>query len=319
MSDPSTDSLLSEIRARAEATADALDETYGRADPERLPRDERFEDEVARLAQPEVDVDAVLRLSRGNNPYVACMALAALARRDDVPTSWTDSAVRALRRVPNEVEPFIYDALVEHAVQPVIGPVLCQLDEGINWQYLAHFIRDAPGQRRGGVRRDVPRSSSDSARSDDRTTDRLIRRRARGRLSIGVRRVARNDSRPRLPQPVRTCLGAAFRRPADPVGWTETRARRGDARRSLAQAAQVGAPGRRARGGKDSADAHGAPATGDGAGRLRGNCCSGQRGSDLRGRAGRTRQGDRRQAEGTQSDLGASGSRRRGVRGTAFP
>lgn len=141
-SDPSTDSSLSELRARAEATADSLHETYEWADPERLPRDKRFEDEVARLALPEIDVDAVLRLSRGNNAYVACMALAALAKRDDVPQWWTDSAVRALRRVPNEVEPFIYAALVEHAALPVIGPVLAQLDEQINWQYLAHFIGD---------------------------------------------------------------------------------------------------------------------------------------------------------------------------------
>ena len=86
-------------------------------------------------------------MSRDTNAYIACMALAALAERDDVPPEWTDSAVRALRRVPNEVEPFVYGALVKHAAYPVIGPALAQLDEGINWQYLARFVRD---RRAGG-------------------------------------------------------------------------------------------------------------------------------------------------------------------------
>ncbi len=128
--------------SKAREAADALQEEYGWADPERLPLDKRFKDEVERLAQQEVDVDAVLRLSRDTNVYVACMALAALAERDDVPPEWTDSAVRALRRVPNEVEPFVYGALVKHAAYPVVGPTLAQLDEGISWQFLAGFIRD---------------------------------------------------------------------------------------------------------------------------------------------------------------------------------
>ncbi len=138
---------LADEMSRTRQTADELHETYEWADPEHLPLDDSFKDEVERLARPDLDVDAVMRMSRDTNAYIACMALAALAERDDVPPEWTDSAVRALRRVPNEVEPFVYGALVNHAAYPVIGPALAQLDEGINWQYLARFVRD---RRAGG-------------------------------------------------------------------------------------------------------------------------------------------------------------------------
>ena len=127
-------------QGRAEA-ADSLHETYGWADPERLPRDERFEDEVARLALPEIDVDAVVRLSRGNNPYVACMALAALAERDDVPP------LGRLRRTSAPACSERSGALHLCGAGRACGApghraCLAQLDEEINWQYLAHFIGD---------------------------------------------------------------------------------------------------------------------------------------------------------------------------------
>src|SRR5262249_50445209 len=113
-----------EDRERIEEVASRLDDKYGSADSQRLPRDKRFRTEVARLAEPQVDVDIVVRLARDDNAYIACMALAALAQRKDVPADWTRWAMSALRRVDNEVEPFVYAALVIHASYPVIGPAL---------------------------------------------------------------------------------------------------------------------------------------------------------------------------------------------------
>src|SRR5262245_51419797 len=114
-------------RERLEEVASRLDDKYGSADSQRLPRDKRFRREVAHLADPQVDVDIVVRLARDDNAFVACMALAALAERRDVPAEWTGWAMSALRRVENEVEPFIYAALVIHASYPVIGPALTLL------------------------------------------------------------------------------------------------------------------------------------------------------------------------------------------------
>src|SRR5262249_7629501 len=141
----------------------------GSADSQRLPRDKRFRTEVARLAEPQVDVDIVVRLARDDNAYIACMALAALAQRKDVPADWTRWAMSALRRVDHEVEPFVCAAFVIHAVYPAIGPALPFLDEGVNWQYMARFIRDrrARGERVSAetFRRNVPTSLADDVAS----------------------------------------------------------------------------------------------------------------------------------------------------------
>ena len=215
-----------------------------------------FKDEVERLAQRELDVDAVMRMSRDTNAYVACMALAALAERDDVPQEWTDSAVRALRRVPNEVEPFVYGALVKHAAYPVIGPALAQLDEGINWQYLARFVRDRRADRRARLGGDIPGPGSDPARSDDRITHRQLRGRARRGLPISVRGVAWDDCRPRFPEPVRTHLGATIRRSPDVTRRSSAGACRVDARFPVAEATPIGSVGRGTRNWEDCGNAH---------------------------------------------------------------
>jgi ATP-dependent Clp protease ATP-binding subunit ClpC len=156
-------------RERLEQVASHLDDTYGSADSQRLPMDEQFRTEVARLADPEVDVGAVVRLARDDNAYIACMALTALARREDVPADWTRWAIRALRRVPSDLEPSLYAALAVHAYRPVIGQALALLDEGVNWQYLARFIRDrrAHGESVSAetFQRDVPVQLADTVAS----------------------------------------------------------------------------------------------------------------------------------------------------------
>ena len=53
-----------------------------------------FADAVATLADADTDVDEVVTLSHDANGWVAAMALAALAERDDVPADWVAWAQR---------------------------------------------------------------------------------------------------------------------------------------------------------------------------------------------------------------------------------
>jgi hypothetical protein len=133
---------------RARELAVTLRKDFDVADEASLGRDPRFREAEAALASTDLPVEAVLELVRDTDPFVAALGLSALARRPDIPPLWTDWAIRALRRVPSELEPYIFAALEKGASYPVIGPALTQLDEGIRWDYLARFIqrRQAAGE-----------------------------------------------------------------------------------------------------------------------------------------------------------------------------
>ena len=83
-----------------------------------------FAEAVATLADVETDADEVVTLSRDANGWVAAMALAALAERDDVPADWIAWAQRNPVRPSVCEDRLLLRALATHAEQPVIAPVL---------------------------------------------------------------------------------------------------------------------------------------------------------------------------------------------------
>src|SRR5512145_3564039 len=82
-----------------------------------------FERTVAALADDDTPVDDVIRLSRDTDGWVAAMALAALAERDDVPGEWVAWATRNPARPSNCEDTLLLRALARHATTPVIGSV----------------------------------------------------------------------------------------------------------------------------------------------------------------------------------------------------
>ena len=100
-----------------------------------------FQAAVSGLTGPATDVDEVVVLSRDSDGWVASIALAALAERDDVPGDWLTWAMR------NPVRPSICEdrlllrALSIHADRPVIGAVLAVL-ESLRDEIVAEFVRD---------------------------------------------------------------------------------------------------------------------------------------------------------------------------------
>jgi ATP-dependent Clp protease ATP-binding subunit ClpC len=129
-----------------------------------LEQDGRFKRAVADLNRPEVDVSVVLTAAKSTSEFEAAIGLAALAARTDIPAGQTNWAVRALGRCPEGLERFLYHVLEKHAEYPVIGPVLTQIDEGVNWVELARFIavRRESGEEVTAetFRRNVPRRLS---------------------------------------------------------------------------------------------------------------------------------------------------------------
>jgi ATP-dependent Clp protease ATP-binding subunit ClpC len=100
-----------------------------------------YELAVSGLADSDASVDDVVTLSRDSDGWVAAMALAALARRDDVPAEWVTWATR------NPVRPSVCEdrlhlrALAAHADRPVIAPVLATL-ENLRDDVVAEFVQD---------------------------------------------------------------------------------------------------------------------------------------------------------------------------------
>ena len=99
-----------------------------------------FSDAVELLADEDTPVDDVVALSRDGNGWVASMALAALAQRDDVPNEWVVWAMRHPGRPSNVEDAFLLDALATHAVEPVIGAVLPALGS-IRGEAALEFVR----------------------------------------------------------------------------------------------------------------------------------------------------------------------------------
>jgi len=95
--------------------------------PETLETLPEFGRGVAALADERTPVDVVLPLSRDADGWVASMALAALAERDDVPDEWVRSAARNPARATNCEDVLMLRALARHASFPVIGSALSAL------------------------------------------------------------------------------------------------------------------------------------------------------------------------------------------------
>ena len=99
-----------------------------------------FSDAVELLADEDTPVDDVVALSRDGNGWVASIALAALAQRDDVPDEWVVWAMRHPGRPSNVEDAFLLDALATHALEPVIGAVLPALGS-IKSEAALEFVR----------------------------------------------------------------------------------------------------------------------------------------------------------------------------------
>ena len=134
------DQVQAEI-LRSRGIARELEQEFETVDASGLQEDPRFVGQVRALAAPDLTVETVLTLAGDPHQFVAALGLSALAARPDVPDDWTNWAIRALKVVPVALEPYVYAALEKHASHPVIGPALTRLDEGVNWEYLAAFIR----------------------------------------------------------------------------------------------------------------------------------------------------------------------------------
>ena len=93
------------------------------------------------LADSQVAVDEVVRLSRDADGWLASMALVALAERDDVPDEWVVWATRNPARPSHCEDTFLLRALAVHATTPVIGSVLPALGS-IRDELVAEFVRD---------------------------------------------------------------------------------------------------------------------------------------------------------------------------------
>ena len=98
-----------------------------------------FEEAVARLADVDVDVGEVTTLSRDSDGWVASMALAALARRDDVPGDWLTWAIRNPVRPSICEDRLVLRAIANHAERPAIGSILAVLDQ-LRDDVVAEFV-----------------------------------------------------------------------------------------------------------------------------------------------------------------------------------
>jgi ATP-dependent Clp protease ATP-binding subunit ClpC len=135
--EPPTDPI-----ARAEATADALTERHGwdGQPPAALELEPEFARAVDELADPETPVADVVGLAGSPSPYAASIALAALERRDDVPSEWADDALKGVPRASHAEDFFLLRALARHAEGPTVGRVLAQRD-AIRTEFVVDFVR----------------------------------------------------------------------------------------------------------------------------------------------------------------------------------
>ena len=168
------DADLEEQSARA--SLGGLEAVEKDIDPEMLAATEALVSAATRLADPRFPIDRVLTLSRSTDVYVASAALAALARRTDIPLDWTNGAIRQIRQSDYGVRFFLLQALAAQATYPVIGSVLSQLDEGIPRSWIESLIarRLAAGETVDvdTLRKNVPRRlESDLADFLDETED----------------------------------------------------------------------------------------------------------------------------------------------------
>ena len=127
--------------AVAQAQASALDDDHNWWDmsPEALELEPRFEAAVRALSADTTPVSEVIDLSRHPDGWAASMALLALARRDDVPDDWAETAIRMLPRSSNCEDCFQLRAIARHATEPAIGRILGRR-QGLHPRYVLEFV-----------------------------------------------------------------------------------------------------------------------------------------------------------------------------------
>lgn len=140
-----------------------------------------FQGAVSTLADSDTDVDEVVALSRDADGWVASMALAALAQRDDVPAEWVSWAMRDPARPSVCEDRLLFRALARHADRPVIGVGLAQLGT-LQDQVVAEFVADR--SKRGEL---VDQSTFDGVSLDDADTVEAFIDRFEPDLGPGVR------------------------------------------------------------------------------------------------------------------------------------
>jgi ATP-dependent Clp protease ATP-binding subunit ClpC len=97
-----------------------------------------YQSAVEELADDETDVEEVVALSRDSNGWVASMALAALAEREDVPAEWVTWATRNAVRPSFCEDRLLLRALARHAREPVIGAIV---PTALRDEIIAEFVR----------------------------------------------------------------------------------------------------------------------------------------------------------------------------------
>jgi ATP-dependent Clp protease ATP-binding subunit ClpC len=134
------DDLSSSSAARAAAVALEMEHDWWSMTPEALEELPAFKTGVEALRDEDTPIDEVVRMSRDADGWVASMALAALAERDDVPDEWIAWAARNPARPSNCEDVLLLRALARHAETPVIGSALAAL-ESVRDEHVAEFVR----------------------------------------------------------------------------------------------------------------------------------------------------------------------------------
>ncbi len=140
-SDLEFDSESASDVARAAAAGLESELNWWNMTPEGVESQPAFSEGAEALADTQVTVDEVIRLSRDADGWLASMALVALAEREDVPDEWVVWATRNLARPSHCEDAFLLRALAVHATTPVIGSVLSALGS-IRDELIAEFVRD---------------------------------------------------------------------------------------------------------------------------------------------------------------------------------
>lgn len=99
-----------------------------------------FQRAVRALADEDFPIAEVVSASRNSNGWLASMALAALARRGDVPDEWLAWATRHPVRPSVCEDALLLRALATHSLKPVIPPILRHLDS-LRHELVAEFVR----------------------------------------------------------------------------------------------------------------------------------------------------------------------------------
>ena len=126
---------------RSAAAQLELEHTWWEMSLEALKTEPAFQLAASTLADADTDVAEVVTLSRDADGWVASMALAALAQREDIGDDWLTWAARNPVRPSVCEDRLLLRALAVHSRQPVIGAGLQAL-ESLRDEVVAEFVRE---------------------------------------------------------------------------------------------------------------------------------------------------------------------------------